>query len=404
MYQLLNHKVPGVITLIIIGLLAGGVSVALASLTFTGTNLTGDSGVIIDTSGTISIGTSSATAINIGSPNATTTFFGNVGIGTATPTGGLDVANGSVLFSGTSGVTPSSGTGTEFIWIPAEAALRAGLVDGTQWANSNIGSESVGIGYDPLASGQYSVAIGDAATSTGYGSVSIGINTTASGYASLALGTWGNTAAGNYSAVLGGYMNVVSSTANEGVVMGRNNTVYSQNSSVLGGQSNVAGANAALGYGTWSTVLGGEGNITAGNYSIAGVNDATASGTASVAIGQYITANGSNSYVFGSGVSNSNQLNDNTNNSLAVGFDSTVPTLFVGSGNGAGTYGDVGIGTVTPSTTLQVDTPSSTILIGASGLSGCLEMGNSNGSAGINYITVLNGVLTATTTKPSICQ
>jgi hypothetical protein len=35
---------------------------------------------------------------------------------------------------------------------------------------------------------------------------------------------------------------------------------------------------------------------------------------------------------------------------------------------------------------------------------GCLEMGNSDGSAGINYITVLNGVLSATTTKPSNCQ
>jgi hypothetical protein len=68
------------------------------------------------------------------------------------------------------------------------------------------------------------------------------------------------------------------------------------------------------------------------------------------------------------------------------------------------TNGRVGIGTTTPATALQVATASSTIRIGASALSGCIEMGNSDGSAGINYITVLNGALTATTTKPSMCQ
>lgn len=52
----------------------------------------------------------------------------------------------------------------------------------------------------------------------------------------------------------------------------------------------------------------------------------------------------------------------------------------------------------------QVGGTNATISIGTSSLPGCLEMGNSNGSAGMNYITVLNGVLTATTTKPSNCQ
>jgi hypothetical protein len=65
---------------------------------------------------------------------------------------------------------------------------------------------------------------------------------------------------------------------------------------------------------------------------------------------------------------------------------------------------NVGIGTIMPLASLQIATVSSTILIGGSAASGCLEMGNSDGSAGINYITVLNGVLTATTTKPSNCQ
>jgi hypothetical protein len=66
--------------------------------------------------------------------------------------------------------------------------------------------------------------------------------------------------------------------------------------------------------------------------------------------------------------------------------------------------GNLGIGTAAPSTTLQVAGASSTIRIGTSALPGCLEMGNSNGSGGINYVTFLNGVMSATTTKPSACQ
>ncbi len=66
--------------------------------------------------------------------------------------------------------------------------------------------------------------------------------------------------------------------------------------------------------------------------------------------------------------------------------------------------GNVGIGMTAPATTLQVAGSLPTIRIGASGLAGCLEMGNSDGSAGINYITVLNGALTSTTIRPSACQ
>jgi hypothetical protein len=84
--------------------------------------------------------------------------------------------------------------------------------------------------------------------------------------------------------------------------------------------------------------------------------------------------------------------------SFAVAPSST-PYLVVAS-----TTGDVGIGVAAPSTTLQVTNASSTIRIGSASLPGCLEMGNSDGTVGINYITVLNGALTATTTKPSNCQ
>jgi hypothetical protein len=84
-------------------------------------------------------------------------------------------------------------------------------------------------------------------------------------------------------------------------------------------------------------------------------------------------------------------------------------TLAVGNGSATSTNGTlvaatIGIGTSAPSTTLQVASASSTVTIGTASLPGCLEMGNSNGTAGLNYITVLNGVLSATTTKPNACQ
>src|ERR1017187_6021308 len=57
-----------------------GASVAFAALTFSGTSITGDSNSIIDATGTISIGASSATGITIGRSNQTTSFPGNVSI------------------------------------------------------------------------------------------------------------------------------------------------------------------------------------------------------------------------------------------------------------------------------------------------------------------------------------
>jgi hypothetical protein len=58
----------------------------------------------------------------------------------------------------------------------------------------------------------------------------------------------------------------------------------------------------------------------------------------------------------------------------------------------------------TPAAGLQVlRNTDSTVYIGDATHSGCLAMGDSDG-AGISYITVLNGVLTASDVKPAICQ
>ncbi len=57
--------------------------------------------------------------------------------------------------------------------------------------------------------------------------------------------------------------------------------------------------------------------------------------------------------------------------------------------------GKIGMATTTPATTLQVN---------GSARIKCLQLLNSDGSATVNYITALDGVLSATTTRPSICE
>jgi hypothetical protein len=59
-------------------LLLASVSIAFAALNFSGTSITGDSNSVIDATGTISIGATSATGIQIGSTSNTTTFPGTV--------------------------------------------------------------------------------------------------------------------------------------------------------------------------------------------------------------------------------------------------------------------------------------------------------------------------------------
>src|ERR1017187_9600617 len=80
MYEFLRRRLPILVVYIIIAAIVGGVSIAFASLTFSGTSITGDSNSIIDATGTISIGASSATGITIGRSNQTTSFPGNVSI------------------------------------------------------------------------------------------------------------------------------------------------------------------------------------------------------------------------------------------------------------------------------------------------------------------------------------
>jgi len=67
---------------------------------------------------------------------------------------------------------------------------------------------------------------------------------------------------------------------------------------------------------------------------------------------------------------------------------------------------NVGIGTTSPNAKLDVAGTirgNSTMFLGSSTSPGCIVMGDSDGS-GVTYVTVNDGILSASTTKPSVCQ
>lgn len=91
-----------------------------------------------------------------------------------------------------------------------------------------------------------------------------------------------------------------------------------------------------------------------GQYSISLGNSVTSSGTYSLAMGTFVRSVGSKSMVLGLGYPSSYLVN-NTPNSLMVGFNSNLPTLFISSSQGPGTYGKMGIATSTPTARLDVN-------------------------------------------------
>jgi len=74
----------------------------------------------------------------------------------------------------------------------------------------------------------------------------------------------------------------------------------------------------------------------------------------SLAIGRYMQTNASGAIAFGSSTSQGPLVNG-INNSLMIGFNSTVPTLFVGPSPSYNSSGNVGIGTSDPTQKLDID-------------------------------------------------
>ncbi|NDC82622.1 hypothetical protein EB093_03020, partial [bacterium] len=144
-----------------------------------------------------------------------------LGVGLVSPKANLHVSgNLGLLLGGTfdSGVTVSaSGAGARMTWHPAQSALRVGVVDatsplgGTEWDYSNIGLYSIGIGLNPLPSGNHSIVVG-------------GVNGKATGAFSSVFSGRSNVTVGDFTLGLG----------RASTVVGHGSFVWSDNSTTVG--------------------------------------------------------------------------------------------------------------------------------------------------------------------------
>lgn len=100
----------------------------------------------------------------------------------------LRVTGGAFLVDGTTGGVPVSGAGTRMFFAPAKGAFRAGMANGNEWDDANVGIYSVGLGPGVTASGSYAIAMGNSASASGSSSLCIGWGSAATATYSLAFG------------------------------------------------------------------------------------------------------------------------------------------------------------------------------------------------------------------------
>jgi hypothetical protein len=204
MYEFLRRRLPILVVYIIIAAIVGGVSIAFASLTFSGTGISGDSGVVVDGSGTITIGTSSSTAITIGRSGITATFPGTVtitgstttlknlvvsgtctGCGVGNFTAGGDLSGSSTAqkviglqgqpISSTTPLTNQVLTWNGSFWTPTNASTTGGISAINGLSNSTtsiVGAENITVSTSSpniitiTGTGSGAIAINSLATST----------------------------------------------------------------------------------------------------------------------------------------------------------------------------------------------------------------------------------------------
>lgn len=162
---------------------------------------------------------------------------------------------------------------------------------------------------------------------TGSTSSSSGINNTGGGYYSFSSGG-GNSASGPYSSAFG------------------LSNVSSASSTIAGGGNSQATGHYSIALGRYAKSLG--------VYSRAIGYYSEAIGHYSFSIGNNLRANSDYSFVIGNGAGITQPLNNSISNSLMIGFNSNIPTLFIGESDGIGTSGFVGIGTFEPKGKLDV--------------------------------------------------
>lgn len=180
-------------------------------------------------------------------------------------------------------------------------------------SNNVTSGYCIGMGLGTQVTGAYSASIGVYSYATGYVSYSIGNRAKATGYEAYSIGSYSQ--------------------------------ATSTHSYTFGRQSITSGTDAY----TFGRYSGGSGSVgfSIGSY-------ATANGANSYAIGEYVSTSNTGSMTIGRGINSGTKLSNGTANSLAIGFNSDIPTFFVGASSGSGTTGDIGIANSSPQAKLHV--------------------------------------------------
>jgi hypothetical protein len=343
---------------------------------------------------------------------------GKIGIGTVRPNNILSVS-GDADFTGKVGIGTSSPGAKLDVSLPdGPVGTLGGAATIGHWRNSATGDYAIATGVFTTASGRVSTSMGFATTASEFVSTAMGYYTTASGIKSTAMGSSiiadgdysfgiglrydssppiitqsntmaimggkvgigtvnpsaklevevsgtpgsvggaatighsSNSASGDYAIALG-YgtdaiedvsiaMGVISTASGWGsTAMGYDTTAFGHSSTAMGRYTNASGdSSTAMGfdsdaYGDYSTSMGYKTNAS-GSYSTSMGYNTNASGLSSTAMGSTISAEGD--YSFG------------------IGLDYSDPTWTITEDNTMAIMGgNVGIGTVSPSTKLHVD-------------------------------------------------
>ena len=255
---------------------------------------------------------------NLSFSSAASTVFTDSTSGIIRSTGG-NYSRDFVFGSPTLDDSGNSSHDHKFFFDKSSGAFRAGSATGSAWNAASLGTYSTAFGEDVTVSGDYSFGSGR-----------------------------DNDVAAEYSNIFG-RDNQIASGSDYSTIFGRDNTINgSSGNSFIAGQDNVVNAASV------SNVNMGNNNITGGDYTVALGHFNTAAGERSLALGSWNTTTGAQSFVIGTGISSSSRLVNPIDTSLAIGFNSTIPTFFVGGGSGANSLGEVGIGTTTPDSLLTV--------------------------------------------------
>ncbi|PKP47552.1 MAG: hypothetical protein CVT95_05545 [Bacteroidetes bacterium HGW-Bacteroidetes-12] len=194
--------------------------------------------------------------------------------------------------------------------------------------NTSNSSYTFASGQSSQATNSYSFAHGFGVQAYGQYAGSMGVLSYANGSRSYSYGEVAR-ATGSYSYSFGKSVN---STGNHSFAIGNSST-----------------ASGLYGY------VFGVASQAVGDYSFAIGRYSVTNGNNSYSIGEYVSTSSANSTTIGRGVNSSTKLDNNQSNTLMVGFNSTIPTFFVGASSGSGTTGKVGIATSSPIRTFDVN-------------------------------------------------